>query len=92
MDFKVSVGCITGDCWVLPLYSASMTLRHGYPKQAMDTRCYPCLCSNGQMHLDLVVSGCDRDPNQPGMTDEFATKQWYLSMIKQRYARGLLGL
>ena len=84
MDFKVSVDCITAIVG-LSRYSASMTLRHGYPKQAMDTRCYPCLCSNGQMHLDLVVSGsqslCDWfpptcDPGmssasecQPGMTD-----------------------
>lgn len=32
--------------------------QHGYPKQAMDTRCYPCLCSNGQMPGTLRLESC----------------------------------
>eukprot|EP00435_Cladocopium_sp_Y103_P056072 s735_g18.t2 len=36
----------------------SMANQHGYPKQAMDTRCYPCLCSNGQMPGTLRLESC----------------------------------
>ena len=36
----------------------SMANQHGYPKHAMDTRCYPCLCTNGQKPGTLRLQSC----------------------------------
>jgi len=32
--------------------------QHGYPKHAMDTRCYPCLCTNGKVPGTLRLESC----------------------------------